>query len=90
MFRAMVLLSSFALAACMQDSPLNGDGLSPSCAAPELQELVGQPLTELDETSLPQPYRIIAPDMAVTMDWNPARLNIEHDEANVITRIACG
>ncbi len=90
MFRALVLLSSFALAACMQDSQSGDDSMSPSCAAPGMQDLVGQPLAAINEADLPQPYRIIGPDMAVTLDWNPARLNIEHDAANVITRIACG
>lgn len=34
--------------------------------------------------------RVLAPGDAATMDYNPQRLNIEIDEAEVIQRITCG
>jgi Peptidase inhibitor I78 family len=34
--------------------------------------------------------RMIPPRTAVTMDYNPVRLNISYDDAKVIDRISCG
>lgn len=34
--------------------------------------------------------RVLAPGDAATMDYNPQRLNIEIDEAELIQRISCG
>jgi hypothetical protein len=36
------------------------------------------------------PTRIIRPGMAVTMDFAPARLNIDINAAETITRVHCG
>ncbi|TVQ00172.1 MAG: hypothetical protein EA338_05830 [Roseinatronobacter sp.] len=61
-----------------------------TCMAAEFQQYVGQPLSALDKDELLQPDRIIGPDTAVTMDFRPERLNVEHDDERVITRIYCG
>lgn len=84
MLRA-IALGMLLLAACQIR-----DADDQSCSASELQSHVGQPLSKLRVTNLPQPIRIIGPDMAVTLDWNPGRLNVEHDAHRVITRIYCG
>ncbi|MDX1367024.1 I78 family peptidase inhibitor [Pseudomonas sp.] len=34
--------------------------------------------------------RVLAPGDAATMDYNPQRLNIDIDEAELIQRISCG
>jgi hypothetical protein len=34
--------------------------------------------------------RMIPPRTAVTMDYNPVRINISYDDAMVIDRISCG
>jgi hypothetical protein len=34
--------------------------------------------------------RILPPDSIATMDYNPARLNIETDASGIITRVSCG
>lgn len=60
------------------------------CAAEDYQHYVGQPLARLDTSALPEPYRIIAPGMAVTLDYRPERLNISYDARGIIRRIACG
>jgi hypothetical protein len=39
---------------------------------------------------LGHPVRVIGPDSAVTMDYNPNRVNIYHDENYIITQIAFG
>lgn len=80
------------LAACQaeQPDPLP-DAAADACGAAPLQELVGQELAAF--TALPErttPTRIIGPDTAVTMDYRPERLNVEHDGDDIITRITCG
>jgi hypothetical protein len=39
---------------------------------------------------LDRPFRVIGPNSAVTMDYNPDRVNIYHDDENVITKITFG
>lgn len=80
-----------ALAAChpaetespMPDRPI-------PCIAPDLQSVVGQPRSALNVAELPDPKRIIGPDTAVTMDYRPERLNLQHDARGTIIRIFCG
>jgi len=61
-----------------------------ACGAAGLQTLLGQPASVLETMRFANPVRVIRPGMAVTMDFNPARLNIEVDAAEEITRISCG
>jgi hypothetical protein len=86
--RALIFAALLPLAACMQESI--HDTPAPLCPAEAMQASVGQPLAVLDGGQLYQPNRIIGPNMAVTMDWRPERLNIEHDDAQIIRRIYCG
>ncbi|WP_225028700.1 I78 family peptidase inhibitor [Xinfangfangia pollutisoli] len=60
-----------------------------ACGAADLQFLVGQKRSVLAMMSLPAPVRVIEPGMAVTMDYNADRLNIELDEQNRISRVYC-
>lgn len=60
------------------------------CKASELQGLVGQDQGRLAVMKFAGPVRIIQPGMAVTMDFNPARLNIEIDAQGRISRVSCG
>ncbi|MCC5990942.1 MAG: hypothetical protein JJT99_00315 [Rhodobacteraceae bacterium] len=80
------------LAACQaeQPDPMPNDAAD-ACGAAALQGLLGQELTAfkaLPDTA--STTRIIGPDTAVTMDYRPERLNIEHDKDDIITRIYCG
>ena len=84
--RALLAIAFVTLAAC---TPRESAESAPTCPAPQMQDMIDQPLTALDRDDLHHPHRIIGPDMAVTMDWNPDRLNIEHDDAEIITRIHC-
>ena len=61
-----------------------------ACHASELQYLVGQPGAVLHGMRFSQEVRVIAYGMAVTMDYNPARLNILLDRQDVIERVSCG
>ena len=85
----LILAAVIVLSACQRDTGPDADPPL-ACGAGAMQSLVGQPLAAVDRATLQQPYRIIGPDMAVTMDWNPERLNIEHDASETITRISCG
>ena len=61
-----------------------------ACGAAALQDLVGTPAADHRFGSPPQVVRIIPPGLSVTMDFIPGRLNVEIDEAGLITRIYCG
>lgn len=61
-----------------------------SCGADELQYLVGKPGVMLDGMRFSQEVRVIEFGMAVTMDYNPDRLNIQLDRLDVIERVSCG
>ncbi len=89
--RACLLPVVLLLAACQIEAPdAAPEDPAASCAAPQLQQFVGQPLARVSALSLPPGTRIIAPDTAVTMDYRPERLNIEHDATEVVTRVYCG
>lgn len=61
-----------------------------SCGAEGLQSLVGKSEEVLHAMDFSVDVRIIHPGMAVTMDYNPTRLNIEIDESGKISRVSCG
>lgn len=61
-----------------------------ACGADDLQGLVGQSAAVLETMRFSQVVRVIRPGMAVTMDFSAQRLNIEVDEAEVISRVSCG
>ena len=60
-----------------------------SCAAENYEALVGN---ELAAITLPDDllHRVIKPNDAVTMDYNPDRMNIHVDANGVITEVECG
>lgn len=59
------------------------------CGAADYQAFVGSSVAAV---SLPAElnHRIIGPNDAVTMDFNPERLNIYTDEDGVVTEVKCG
>jgi hypothetical protein len=61
-----------------------------ACGATAMQDLVGNPFSALAAMTFAGPMRLIRPDMAVTMDFNPERLNIYLDEADLISSVTCG
>lgn len=90
-FAAVVVLP-LLLAACVTPAPAPGPGqvdLS-SCSADAVQSLIGSNIASVDTRPLAQTVRIIPPNSAVTMDYNPQRLNIETDARGVIIRMTCG
>ena len=85
-----------ALAACSSDIIADpGTSYGPrqraeTCGAATFQHLVGQPRTAVQGLPLPRDVRLIGPDMAVTMDHAPGRLNIRYDEGGIIREVFCG
>lgn len=51
---------------------------------------IGQPVDESAVKATGQIYRIVKPGMPMTMDYRAERINIEHDDANLVTRVWCG
>lgn len=64
----------------------------PSCDRTRLDPalILGRHPEELGLERLPFPVRVIAPGMAVTMDYSAARLNLETDARGRIIRFHCG
>ncbi len=84
-----VLAACFALAGC-QPEMASPDPMAANCGAEALQTLVGGPLDAFTAPPEARAVRVIGPDMAVTMDYRPDRLNVEHDADQVILRVFCG
>ena len=76
-------------AGCVAIVPVPGEPTD-ACLAGELQYLVGQPGVVLNGMRFSQDVRVIEYGMAVTMDYNPERLNIQLDRRDVIERVNCG
>jgi hypothetical protein len=88
--KILPLLALPLLVACVDETPPPVDPMPPTCGAEGLQGLVGQPASVLETMKFAGPVRIIHHDMAVTMDFNPDRLNILLDRDDVIERVNCG
>lgn len=73
------------------DGPMPPDQMNmPSC---DFKNYVGLPVDKLDQKAIfkDRPVRVITPNMGVTMDFSPDRINIMIDETTrVITDITCG
>ena len=78
-----LLLLLFPLSACAE-TPTD------TCGAASLSDLVGREFSALATMIFPDTTRFISPGDAVTMDFNPERLNFDLDETGKITRIWCG
>ncbi|MGG4604191.1 I78 family peptidase inhibitor [Paenalcaligenes sp. Me131] len=63
---------------------------SEECGAPTFQYLVGTPAQSLNLDVLPPYTRVIYPYSAVTMDFNPMRLNVYVNDEGFVTRLSCG
>lgn len=62
-----------------------------TCGARDLQSLIGRPRSEIPVPVRPELQRVACTTCAVTMDFNPNRLNIFFDAATgLIAQIRCG
>jgi hypothetical protein len=60
------------------------------CDDDKLQDVTGQPFTELANYRLRGHLRVLRPGQGVTRDLMPDRLNAQVDEAGVVLRLFCG
>ncbi len=51
---------------------------------------VGKAVDEEAVKATGRVYRILKPDSAATMDYNPERINVIVDDHNVVTAVRCG
>ncbi|MES2816950.1 MAG: I78 family peptidase inhibitor [Pseudomonadota bacterium] len=88
---SLLLCAPLLLSACvMEPVPTRPADNLASCGADDLQYLVGRPGVLLDGMRFSQDVRVIQYGMAVTMDYNPTRLNFWLDRRDVIERVTCG
>lgn len=78
--------------AILPDGSENGIVLGESCDKSRFAEgaLVGRRADSIPFDDFPFPVRVVAPGMAMTMDFSPTRLTVETDADGVITRFSCG
>lgn len=55
----------------------------------DFEAWVGKPLDEAAIKATERPSRVMTPGSAMTMDHNPDRINVEHENGTV-TRVWCG
>lgn len=59
-------------------------------AACDFEGWVGRQVDEGAVKETGRPFRILKPDSMMTMDHNPDRINVVHDEDMTVTRVWCG
>lgn len=85
-----------ALAGCSAlDTPPPAAPAAHDCSAEAVPGLLGKPASaerveQARQQSGAKRVRVLAPADAVTLDYNPQRLNIDIDEAGLIRRLSCG
>lgn len=87
------VLAFAAACAPMSEAPVApspGDGPA-QCKAPEYQRFVGRNRSELPAAPAGEVWRVVCSNCAMTMDYNPNRLNIVFDlDTGVISEVKCG
>ncbi|MFC3568997.1 I78 family peptidase inhibitor [Paracoccus sp. TOH] len=90
----VVMLAPLLAAACVPESTAPEPAAPPaiaddSCGASRYLPLIGQtgPTISVPANT---PYRSYKTGDPVTMDYNPARLNFEHDKTGKLVRVSCG
>lgn len=100
------VVAALMLAACVSDPPPPPPEPPPAvepapppppppppdqCGAAEAQKYVGRPRTEIPVPVLPALQRVACTTCAVTMDFNPRRLNFFFDaESGLVKEVRCG
>jgi hypothetical protein len=101
--KSSVLLSSLiAFSALVACAPTGGDMSGPATPAPPAAELaqckadayrgyIGKNRSEVPAAPAGETRRMVCSTCAVTMDFNPTRVNIVYDTAsNLVTEVKCG
>jgi hypothetical protein len=60
-----------------------------ACGASRFQHLVGVLASEIDQRTLPDGTRVITPDMMVTQDFRPERLNVITGTDGRVSSLSC-
>ncbi|MGX9351525.1 I78 family peptidase inhibitor [Shimia sp. W99] len=71
----------------MSQLPLVG---SSSCSEEAFGPMLGRPVSVLETIETPEKVRVIAPGQIITMEYLPQRLNVEHDDRKIVTKVWCG
>lgn len=75
-------------------SPDDKDYLPPPVMPAEesctFDEWVGKPVDEDAVKATGRVYRILPPGAMATMDFSPARINVDTDENGIVIRVHCG
>jgi hypothetical protein len=85
-----------ALPSCVLSGALPGGGTpdpdaeAPNCGAAGYQSLIGRERAAAEELQTVQPKRVYGPDEAVTMDYDPDRVNFVIGEDGNIAEVRCG
>lgn len=99
MNRTILATGFLALAACAAGPPKESSPepspqpqpVADTCGARALQHLVGRHRSEIPPAAKPELQRVACATCAITMDYNPERLNIFFDEATgIIQDVRCG
>ena len=86
------LLVAFLASACAQQQPASAPG---TCQAQPAQFAIGYTFTdavveEVQRRSGAKVARVLRPDMAITLEFNPERVNIEVGADNRVASVRCG
>lgn len=81
---ALGLLAALLFAGCQNDEPVSDD----TCGAASYSALIGQDAAAAEDVRAPR--RIYTEGDAVTMDFNPDRVNVVLDEGGTIISVECG
>lgn len=90
-----LVVSGLVLVGCVDTSGPEADTLNSSqnqtaCGAASLQNLVGETLSNLDETRLPRPFRIILAGSSASGAAMPDRLTLVIGTDDRVSRVLCG
>lgn len=88
-----IIMAGLLVAGCSTGQTTTSGGQSTAagpdtCNASAYQNLIGQ--DAVVDLSLPEPKRTYRVGDPVTLDFNPARLNIQLDDTDTIVAITCG
>lgn len=97
MIRAAALALALLASACAHHGAGGADSAAATtpeaadetCPAGQFQNLVGARAADIDHDALPDPHRIITPDMMVTADFMAARLNIIVGTDGLVGSVRC-
>lgn len=89
-FAAVLPLTLFALS-CQAAPPPSSDQGADLCHAADYRYLVGQNRSKIPQKPEGATWRVYCSTCAVTLDYNPGRLDIVFDDkTGTITEVKCG